>query len=45
MFLVLNVYIGQCLPKTLMMTQLQSYEMFKVSIIFRSNKCVDGRGI
>jgi hypothetical protein len=44
-FLMLNIYIGICLPKALTLTRLQSYEMFEVLLIVRINKCVGLRGI
>jgi len=44
-FLITNIYIGLCLPKALTLTQLRSYEMFKVLLIIRIHKSVGLRGI
>jgi len=44
-FLTWNINIGLCLPKALTLTRLRLYEMFKVLLIVRINKCVGLRGI
>jgi hypothetical protein len=40
-----NIYMGICVPKALTLTQLLSYEMFKVLLIIRITKRVGLRGI
>jgi len=42
---MLNIYIGQYLPKALTPIQLRSYAMFKVLVIVRNNKSVCLHGI
>jgi hypothetical protein len=44
-FLKSNIYIGISLLKALTLTRLRSYEMFKILVIVRINKCVRLRGI
>ena len=44
-FLTSNIYISLNLPKAPTLTQLQSYEMFKVLLIVRIIKCMGLRGI
>jgi len=44
-FLMLNIYMGLCLPKALTLTQLQLLEMFKVLQIVRINNWVRFQGI
>ena len=44
-FLTSHIYIGQCLPRALTLTQLWSYKMFDGLLIVRINNCVGFRGI